>query len=188
MSRRRWLPLLAMLAVALVLWGLSSEEAISQGNLQQVLVTNFPDPQTIDGVVEVTGPVRLSKMLAVRDITVPPVQQSDSTRWIDGGVVTLGGFSHVVLSLHGVVKGSVQRPGTIGAVLIPDEPSVQQAFDEQGQVHFALEVNAPGITAQTPYFASAQPRHRVAFSDYRVWLYNSTDKTVSASLFAYLTN
>lgn len=188
MSRQRWL-MLALAAAGLGLLALTpSGEVASQGALQQVFVTNFPDPQKIDGVVEVRGPVQLSKQISIREVVVPPVQPSDSTRWIDAGVVSLGGFSHVVLSLHGVVKGSVKRPGTIGAVLIPEEDTIQAAFDEQGQIHFSLQVTAAGVTSQTPYFASAQPRHNVAFRDYRVWLYNSTDKTVSANLFAYLTN
>jgi hypothetical protein len=188
MSRQRWLTF-ALAAAGLGLLIITpSGDAASQGSLQQVFVTNFPDPQNIEGVVEVRGPVQLSKQVSIQEIVVPPVQPSDSTRWIDAGVVTLGGFSHVVLSLHGVVKGSVKRPGTIGAVLIPDEATVQEAFDEQGQVHFSLQVTAAGVTSQTPYFASSQPRHTVAFRDYRVWLYNSTDKTVSANLFAYLTN
>jgi hypothetical protein len=188
MFRRRWIPLVSLIALALLLWFSSAEDARSQAGLQQVFVTNFPETQTIDGSVEIEGTVRLSEMVSVLDITVPPVQQSDSTRWIDGGLVTLNGFSHVVLSLHGVVKGSVQRPGTVGAVLIPEERTIREAFDEQGLVHFALEVSAPGLNAQTPYFASAQPRHLIAFKQYRIWLYNTTDKTVSANLFAYLTN
>jgi len=189
MARLRWNPLLWIVAAALLLWFAASGDVRSQGGaLQQVFVTNFPKTQQIEGVVEIDGPVRLSEMIAVRDITVPPVKQSDSTRWIDAGLIHLGGFPKVVLSLHGVVKGTVQRPGAIGAVLIPNEQTIQEAFAEQGEVHFAMEVTAAGVTSAIPYFASNQPVHTVAFEDYRIWLYNSTDKTVSASLFAYLTN
>ncbi len=55
-------------------------------------------------------------------------------------------------------------------------------------MHFFLETAARGVTSETPYFASGQPRYTVAFPRYRVLMYNTTDKTVSASLFAYMTN
>ncbi len=52
---------------------------------------------------------------------------------------------------------------------------------------FPLEVTAPGVSIDTPYFASSQPRYTVGFQAYRVLLYNTTDKTVTVNLFAYLT-
>jgi hypothetical protein len=127
-------------------------------------------------------------MHAFRDLTVPPVQPTDTTRLVDAGVLVTDGFPSVVLSLHGVVKGSVQKSGTIGAILIPDDELIQEAFDEQGLIHFALETAAAGVNSKTPYFASKQPRYQVGFASYRIWLYNTTDKTVTANLFAYLTN
>ena len=147
-------------------------------------VTDFPDPGPIDDVVA----VQFSHLVAVRDVTVPPVPPNDNTRWIDAGVMRLGAFREVVLSLHGVVIGSVTQPGTVGAVLIPEEPTIIEAFEIEGQVHFSLQVTAAGVTSQTPYFASNQRRHTVAFGEYRVWFYNSTDRTVTTSLFAYLSN
>jgi hypothetical protein len=184
---RRWFTVTLVVAAAFLFmigpWGDVSSQAV-----QQVIVTNFPNLQYVDGEVEVRGPVRQSKLVALREITVPPVALSDNTRWIDGGVVTTDGFPRVVLSLHGVVKGMVQRSGSVGAILVPDEQSVQEAFEEQGLIHFPLNVVADGVSAKTPYFASAQPLHTIAFRDYKVWLYNSTDKTVTVNLFAYLTD
>ena len=53
---------------------------------------------------------------------------------------------------------------------------------------FALEATATGVTGDTPYFASAQPRYSVAFPRYKILLYNTTDKTVTLDVYAYLTN
>jgi hypothetical protein len=187
MSRSYWIPIV-FVASALCLVVITSGELASQGPAQEVAVTNFPDPQRIEGAVEIRGPVQLSKLVAVRNITVPPVQPQDTKQWINAGVVTLGGFSHVVLSLQGLVKGSIKQPGAVGAVLVPEEESIRDAFDEQGQVQFPLQVAAKDVTSKTAYFASDQPRHTIAFQNYQLWLYNSTDKTVTANLFAYLTN
>jgi hypothetical protein len=65
---------------------------------------------------------------------------------------------------------------------------IQNAFDEQGLIYFALEVNAAGIKPQSAYFASTQPRYRIGFQSYDILLYNTTDKTVTVDLYAYLTN
>ena len=187
MTRPRWIAVtLALAAVVLFVIGPGGE--VASQTIRQVIVTNFPQLQHIDGEVEVRGPVRQSKLVAVRDITVPPVRPNDTTRWIDGGTLNTDGFPRVVLSLHGVVKGMVQGTGSVGAILIPDEQTIQEAFNEQGMIHFPLNVIADGVSSKTPYFASPQPLHTIAFRDYKVWLYNSTDKTVTVNLFAYLTD
>jgi len=187
MAQRYWIAI-GVIASGLLLVIITAGESVSQGLMQKVAVTNFPDPQRIEGAVEILGPVQLSKLVAVRNILVPPVPLKDSTRWINAGVVSLGGFSHVVLSLQGLVKGSVQQHGQIGAVLVPNEEPIRVAFEELGQVQFPLKVISDNVTSNTVYFASDQPLGTIAFQEYQVWFYNSTDKAVTANLFAYLTN
>ena len=187
MVRRSVLGVLALAGIALLLLFTPSGEVVSQ-SVRQVFVTNFPDRQTIDGSVSIDGPVELSRLVRIEDITLPPIRREDTTRLLEAGTLEVDGFPSVVLSLHGVVKGHVGRVGTVGVILLPDEPTIQEAFDEHGLMHFYLEAAAGGVSAKTPYFASEQPRHTVAFPRYRVLLYNTTDKTVSVNLFAYLTN
>ena len=186
MSRRTLPVLLALAAVAALL--LAPTGRVVAQRLQQVIVTNFPEIQKIKGTVSVAGPVHLSFMESFPDIVVPPVQATDTTRMVDAGVVVTGGFPELVLSLHGVVRGSVQKPGTVGAILIPEQESIQEAFHQHGMMHFALETTAGGVSSKTPYFASNQPRFTVGFSSYRIFLYNTTDKTITANLFVYLTS
>ncbi len=187
MVRQSLTAVLALLAIAAIFVFLPTGQAVSQ-RIQEVFVTNFPDLQRIEGKVTVEGPVRLSTLETFRDLTVPPVHPSETTRLVEAGHLVADGFPSVVLSLHGVVKGHVARPGTVGVMLVPDQPTIQEAFEEQGQVHFALEAAAAGVTSKTPYFASNQPRYTVGFPSYRVLLYNTTDKAVEVNLFAYLTN
>jgi hypothetical protein len=127
-------------------------------------------------------------MSSFAGIMVPPVEPTETTRLVSAGTLTTDGYSNVVLSLYGQVKGSVTRAGRVGALLIPREQRIEEAFNELGQVHFSLEVSAPGITTNTAYFASGQPRYTVGFQSYNVLLYNTTDKTVTVDLYAYLTN
>ena len=187
MLRRSVLTVLALAGIALLLLLTPTGEVLSQ-TVREVFVTNFPALQRVEGAVTIDGPIELARMVRIENITLPPIRREDTTRLLDAGTIEVDGFPAVVLSLHGVVKGHVGRVGTVGAILIPDEDRVQEALDEHGMLHFSLETTATGVSADTPYFASNQPRHTVAFPRYRVLLYNTTDKTVTVNLFAYLTN
>lgn len=187
MVRRSALVVLGLVAIAVVFLFTPTGQVVSQ-RISEVFVTNFPHVQRIDGQVSVRGPVKQSRFESFRNITLPPVPREDTTRLVDGGRLVTDGFPSVVLSLHGLVKGHVAKVGAVGAILIPEEETIQEAFEELGIMHFYLETVATGVSSRTPYFASNQPRFTVAFPAYRILLYNTTDKTVSVSVFAYLTN
>jgi hypothetical protein len=55
-------------------------------------------------------------------------------------------------------------------------------------VLFPLEIGAPLTQGTYRMTATAQERFTLGFPRYRVRLYNTTDKTVSVNLYAYLTN
>jgi hypothetical protein len=156
--------------------------------IQRVLVTNFPPLQQVAGTVSVEGPVRHATLQRVKEILVPPVEPKEISRLIDGGVVTADGFTSAVLSLNGQAKGKILRSGTVGAILIPEEETVIRAFEDEGQAQFPLEVSASISSGASRSFASTPVRLTVAFPRYRVRLYNTSDKTVTVDLFAYLTN
>jgi hypothetical protein len=187
MIRRRWLTALALVAAAALFLLTPSGRALSE-SVREVFILNWPAVQKIEGTVAIEGPVRLSQAVVFEDITVPPVLPTETTRLVDGGVLTTDGFPQVVLSLHGIVRGEVVKTGAVGAILIPDEQEIRQAFDEQGLMPFAMEAVAHNISSRTAYFFSDQPTFSVSFPAYRVLLYNTTDKTVTAELHAYLTN
>jgi hypothetical protein len=167
--------------------GTAVSQQVHQG-VEQVLVTNFPDPQKVEGEVTIRGPIRQAAQAVLKDVVVPPVNPKDTQRMIVAGTITADGFSQVVLSLAGQIKGEVLRPGTVGAILLPEEDAILRAFDEKGDTMFPLEVTASCVPGGSPYFASNQPWFRVGFPRYRVLLYNTTAKTVSVNLYAYLTS
>jgi hypothetical protein len=168
-------------------WLMSAPPTTSQ-EVSFVRVTNFPPVQEVNGAVEIEGPLRLAKLVSLREIVLTPARADQTTRWIDAGVVETDGFPNVVLSLNGEIKGELTKPAAIVAVLVPTEKSVVDAFEEEGLVQFGLDVAATAQTGARPYFSSEQPRYTVGFDAYRVYLYNETDKTVTANVFAYLTN
>jgi hypothetical protein len=176
--------LVLLLAVALAL---PPGRALAQ-EITEVFVRNWPESFRIAGPVEVTGgPLRQAAFVARTELVVPPVARGDTARLFDAGVIQTEGFPAVVLSLAGQTRGQVGRTGEVGAFLVPDEEFVRQAFDEGRQTLFPLEVAVRGVGPSTAYFQSDQPRYLVAFPRYRVLLYNTTDKSVTANLYAYLT-
>jgi hypothetical protein len=161
--------------------------ALSQ-DVMSVVVTNFPKVWNVSGNVGIDGPISHSKYVALREVVVPPVKPTDTIRMVQGGVVTSDGFTAMVLGLQGQIKGDVYRPGTVGVFLLPDEDAVVHAFEEKGVMHFTTELSAAGVSAGSPYFASTNTRAQVAFPRYRTYFYNTSDKTVTVNLYAYLTN
>jgi hypothetical protein len=184
---RRFAFAAALAACAIVVALFVAAPAAADG-VQSVFVTNFPSVFKVDGSVAVKGPLPMSALVARRDVVVPPVFPKETTRLIDAGTIDASGFSNIVLSLSGQIKGEFVKSGTVGAILLPDEEPILRAFDEKGQLQFQLEVSAGGVSSVSPYFASNQPRFQLGFPRYRVYLYNTAEKTVTATLYAYLTN
>jgi hypothetical protein len=180
--------LILLLLVAAAAFVLSPAGTAIAQDIRSVFVTNFPKTFNISGTVSVDGPVKQAKLAALREVVVPPVNPKDTVRLIQGGIVESDGFAVMVLSLQGQVKGEVFRAGTAGVFLLPDEEPIVHAFEEKGLMQFATEVNAAGVSGAAPYFASTSSRTQVAFPRYRSYFYNTSDKTVTVNLYAYLTN
>ena len=177
----------AMLAVLLLPTGTVVSQDVND-TIRRVLVTNFPERQKIEGEVTVRGPIRQAEQVVLKDIVVSPVAPKDTQRLIQGGTISTDGFSHVVLSLAGQIKGEVVRPGSVGAILLPEEEPILRTFEEKGEMQFPLQVTASSVSGASPYFASDQPRFQIGFPRYRVLLFNTSQKTVSVNLYAYLTD
>lgn len=180
------LSLLLGTAAALLVW--TPVGTVISREVQDVLVVNFPDPQRVEGIVAVDGPIRSASLTALPDIIVSPVEPTDTTRLISGGTLVTDGYPYVVLSLAAQVKGKVGRAGSIGVILLPEEEPILRAFDEDGQLMFPLQLAVAADPGHSSYLASTPSRIPVAFPRYRVFLYNTSDKTMSATLYAYLTS
>ncbi|MDH3284736.1 MAG: hypothetical protein OEQ13_08340 [Acidobacteriota bacterium] len=187
MSRGTWLTIvLAMAAVPGLLW-LGSADAVSQAAETPVFVMNFPGVQTVRGEVEVRGLGSFGSLFETGALNVTPVKRHVTTRLIDGGVIETEGFSHVVLSLSGEIRGELTRAGTIGAILIPDTEESEKYLKTKGVFLFPEEVVTTLQVGGESVFMAGPRRVVVAFPRYRVLFHNSTDKTVIANLAAYRT-
>lgn len=155
---------------------------------ERVIVTNFPALQRIAGRVTVPEPIPQSSLVRRLDVIVPAVDRAATSQLVETDAVDASGFTHAVLGLRGEVQGNLLRDGVAGVVLVPDEEPVIRALLEEGRYEFPLEVQAPVRREARGLFASDQPRHVLGFPRYRVFLYNTSDRSVEADLYVYLTN
>ena len=176
---------IATLALLATLW---PGDPGTARDIAPVEVVNLPEIQEVQGTVTVGKPIPQSRLVRLGSVIVSPVARADTTSLVDAGTVATDGFTHVVLSLRGEVQGKLAKEGKVGAILLPDEEPVVRTFQQAGQFQFPLEVASPVRSADRGYFASPPARHPLAFPVYRVLLYNETDRSVEADLYAYLTN
>jgi hypothetical protein len=183
----RRLVLIASLAAAIAAVTLPARGAADDAP-RPVRVMNWPAVQKVEGKVVVDKPVPHATLVTLGEIAVPPIEPGEIGRHIDGGILEADGYTAVVLRLTGRTGGRGFRSGSIGAYLVPDEPEVNRALEQDSQMLFPIEINAPLNQTAFRMLASNQSRHTLGFPRYRVRLYNTTDKVVNATLYAYLTN
>ena len=152
-----------------------------------ISISNFPEIQTVDGGVEIAEPIPSNEMIRFPDITVTTVQRHQTNRLISGGVLETGPFTAVSLSLGGFVEGTPPEPAVIGAVLVPDEDFVLEALKE-GVFLFPIEVTMTIPQESLPYVGARSESHQLTFPRYRVYFYNTSQRTVKTQLYAFLMN
>ena len=151
---------------------------------QVVTVTNFPEVQQVSGRVVVSEPIPQTR-LETRKALVSPAERSNTSDLTDAGTIDTAGFTHVTLSLTGLLQGSPQG-GAVGVLLVPDVPEVTTALRTYGILQLELGVEAPVTTSKAGLFSSQPATFRLAFPRYRVLLYNAAQKAAEATVYAYL--
>lgn len=177
---------LVFVSVGLLLYAIASTSAVVAQELMQALVVNLETPHPVTGTVSVAGTIQHANVVRINDVVVATARRQEPPQWVEVGTVDTEGFTSVVLSLQGQMKGSITRSGSIGAILIPDEAPILQALTE-GVIQLPLEVIAD-VAPSTDFFSGSQTPLPVAFPRYRVFFYNTAGQSVSANLYLYLTN
>jgi hypothetical protein len=156
---------------------------------EPVIVVNFPTTQQVEGsvAVEVDEPIPHSRMVAFDPVDVTTVGRDETTRLIPGGTLETEGFTSVVLSMAGEIKGTVPEPSTLGVILLPDDDLVEEAL-ALGFLVLPMELETQVPQESHPYASAMPERFDVAFPRYRVYFYNTGQRTVETRLFAMLSN
>jgi hypothetical protein len=157
------------------------------GFQDRTFVVNLKDPHPIEGTVTVETPIPHSETQSLLDVIVAPAPRDEPSLWTEAGILETDGFTSVVLSMHGQFRGNPTGLGDVGLVLIPEEENILRALGE-GEVHLPLDAVAQGVPNGRQYFSGTRAGLAVAFPRYRVFLYNTTDRSASVNIFAYITH
>jgi hypothetical protein len=166
----------------------SSAVSIAQAAGQDVNVTNFPQTQNIKGSVNVDGTVSHGRSVKREGVLVQTSRRSDANDLTYAGVIDTEGFTTVTVSLEGEIKSTNFPTGTVGVLLLPDEDPIWRVLREAKIVQFPIECVASVNRGDSEYFTSPQCLDRIAFPRYRIYLYNTMNRTVEANVYLYLTN
>ena len=168
-----------------IVGGLAFAAGFGVQELTRTVVVNLENPHPIVGNVAVPAPIPHSDMAAMVDVVVAPAGRTQTSLWTEVGSITTEGFTSAVLSLHGQLRGSTGGGGVVAVVLVPEEENILRALAE-GEVHLELEATADPVQGDTMYFSGSRAALPIAFPEYRVFLYNTTDRSASVDVYAYL--
>lgn len=151
----------------------------------EVQVNNFPVTQQVKGSVSLEG---MTKFISLDRVLVPPAKRADVTEMVDAGIIEMDGYSSLLISLQGEMRSDVFSSGTIGVLLVPHEKSILRLLRDAKRTVYPIESAASAKSGDPIYFESEQSQQRIAFSQYKVYLYNTTNKQAEANVYFYLSN
>ena len=182
------LPTSRPLPMLLCLLLLSASQPIMAQEISPVEIVNFPDVQNVTGQLKITHPTPHSRMFSRHEILVSPGSPTQPGDAVAAGTIDASGFTDLVLSVHGLTSDRIASPGKVIVALIPDEAPFRRAFEEDGQRLLSIESQAEIASSSTNRFVGKQVESRLAFPRYRIYLFNTSDRSVTVDLYAYLTN
>lgn len=151
----------------------------------EVSVKNFPELQQVKGSVSIEG---TTKSIIKEGLVVPTSQRAELSEMVYAGTIETEGFTSLLISLQGEIRSDVFSSGTIGVLLVPEERSILRILREAKRVQFPIECKAHTKSGDPIYFESEQVQQRIAFSRYKMYLYNTTNKSAETNIYLYLSN
>ncbi len=151
----------------------------------EVNINNFPETQQIKGSVSVEG---ATKYIAKDNVVVPPSQRAELSEMVYAGTIETDGFTSLLISLQGEMRSDVFTSGAIGVLLVPDEKPILHILRDAKRVQFPIECKAQTKSGDSIYFEAEQTQQRIAFSRYKMFLYNTSNKQADANVYLYLSN
>lgn len=164
-----------------VLVMLSSAAAF--GDAAEVRVSNFPETQQVKGAVSIDG---TGKSMKIEGILLSPSRRTELSELLHAGKVETEGYTSVSLYLQGEIKSTTFLSGTIGVILIPDEEPILRALKEVKQIQFPLEAVCVIKSGDSEYFSCQLNDQKIGFARYRIFLYDTLNKSADVNAYLYL--
>jgi len=151
----------------------------------EVHINNFPELQQVKGSVSIEG---MTRSITKEGLVVPTSQRAEVSEMLYAGAIETEGFTSLLISLQGEMRSDVFSSGTIGVLLVPEERSILRVLREAKRVQFPIECKAQTKSGASVYFESEQVPQRIAFPRYKMYLYNTVNKSAEANVYLYLSN
>lgn len=173
-----------------------SAEKYAPGETIDVNVKNFPDTQKIKGSVAVEGgsvgvegTIKHSRFVKWTGVMVQdPARRLDLDQMVRLGSIETDGFTSIFVSLQGEVYNGDFQAGTIGVLLVPNEPAIYRAIREAHQIQFHIETICELKAGNSPFFSAPQVHQNITFPNYAVYIYNTLNRAFEANVFLYLSH
>lgn len=148
----------------------------------EVRVNNFPNTQRVNGAVSLEGTAKAVKQ---EGILLLPSRRNELSELFHAGKVETDGYTSVAIHVQGEMKSDAFSSGTIGVILIPDEKPILRALKEVKQLQFPIETACSVKSGDSEYF-SCESNQSIGFAQYRIYLYNTTNKSAEVNAYLYL--
>jgi hypothetical protein len=165
-----------LLLVMLPLQGYCKEVA-------DVRVVNFPETQRVKGSVTVEG---AAKAIKTEGIILTRARRNEISELVYAGIVETEGYTAVSIYLQGEVKAATFLSGTIGVLLIPDEEPILRTLKDTKILQFPIETACAVKSEYSEYFSCEEINKNIGFPRYRIYLYNTLDKSAEVNTYLYL--
>lgn len=170
------LTVFSLLAIMLPFQAFSKE-------VTDVKVVNFPDTQKIRGSVWLEGTTKAVKR---EGVLLSPARRNELGELVQIGQVDTDGYTSVSLFVQGEVKSVTFLSGSIGLMMIPDEEPILRALKEAKQVQFPIETACSIKSGDSEFFSCELANLNIGFPRYRIYLYNTLDKSAEVNAYLYL--
>ncbi|HJV34726.1 hypothetical protein [Geomonas sp.] len=153
------------------------------GDPPEVRVSNFPETQQVKGTVSIDG---AAKSVKIQGILLTPSRRDELGELLHAGKLETEGYSSVSLYLQGEIKSTTFLPGAIGIMLIPDEEPILRAFKDVKRIEFPIEAACAIKSGDSEYFSCQLTDQRIGFARYRIFLYDTSNKSADVNAYLYL--
>ncbi|MFA5073647.1 MAG: hypothetical protein WC539_07095 [Nitrospirota bacterium] len=160
----------------------------AQSSQNAVHVINFPETQKVKGTVTIVGTTSHSKFIKKERVLVPTSRRNELSELTFAGILETDGFTSISANIQGEIKSGSFSMGTIGVLLIPDEEPLIRSFRDAKHIAFPIEAVATIKNHESPIFESLPTVQTIGFPRYRIFLYNTLNKSIEANVYLYLLN
>jgi hypothetical protein len=152
------------------------------GDAPEVRVNNFPETQQIKGAVSIEGTAKAVKR---EGILLSPSRRSELSELFHAGKIETEGYTSVSVYLQGEIKSTTFLSGSIGVIMIPDDEPILRAFKESKQIQFPIETVCTLRNGDSEYFSCEQNNQNIGFTRYRMYFYNTVNKSAEVNAYLY---